>query len=88
MPMANRVALFNGQEWGDEDVNGGDLPTFRTVSESEFAAQCSTQQLWKILQEAEKFYLNEKYDDATPRLVWVSTMGSILGNLDRGADHV
>jgi hypothetical protein len=54
-------------------------PPCYPLTDSGFAAQCTSQQLWDILQAAEGFYLNDDLQNAAPRLAWVSMMGRLLG---------
>jgi hypothetical protein len=49
-----------------------------SLTDIDFADQCSAQHLWSILTTAERDYLNESFAEAIPRLNWVSTMARLL----------
>jgi len=51
---------------------------FDFSSRADFAAACSATQLQFALQAAEVLYQNDEIDRATPILVWVESIGSLL----------
>ena len=76
LPVSGANGLLNGQL-------ATTIPQApcHTLTDDVFAKNCSPQQLWAVLQQAEDFYLNANSNDAGPRLAWVSLVGRTMGEI-------
>jgi hypothetical protein len=73
-PQAGATGFYNGLP---PNVQPPGLP--HEFQDAEIGRNCSPIQLWRILQAAEQRYINDDFQFAAPRLIWVATMASILG---------
>lgn len=82
-PLPGTNGLLNGKE---ADLSPPPTP-FHVLAGDVLAANCSPQQLWTVLLKAEQHYLNDRFEEATPRLLWISAMAQLLSATAGAPSH-